>query len=581
MAIPQTFIDELLARVDIVDVIEQRIPLRKRGGNYVACCPFHNEKTPSFTVSQSKQIYHCFGCSASGNAISFLMNYEHLSFTETIEQLAVLVNMPLPEQSQQVKQKSSHTHLHQLLAEVTHHYQKQLRQHPEAQQAIAYLKQRGLTGTIAKTYAIGYSLNAWDDLLKNFPGQQELLLSCGMLIKNDKGRYYDRFRGRIMFPIRNRRGHIIGFGGRIIEQGEPKYLNSPESPIFHKGTELYGFYEACQANRYLDRLVIVEGYLDVIALAQYGITNAVATLGTATTAEHLNKLFRHTKELVFCFDGDQAGHAAAWKALELVLPFMEDGRHVRFLLLPKEHDPDSYIRAVGTDSFAKQVASATSLADFLFDKLTQNIDIESPAGKAQLIKNMAERLTLLPKGSLQYILIEQLAKVLRISTAALQNMLQDSAKAVPVTPTLPQQPAAILNMPSLVRHAITILIQHPQLASQLQIQSSLATSESKGSTFLAELISLLKQNPQLTTGALLEHWRDHAYSKQLKSLVTRQLNIAAEDLLTELQATLQRLSEEQQFQALWQKYQRGILSQAEKSQLLQLLQTQKRGMSSE
>lgn len=406
MAIPQAFIDELLSRTDIVEVVDQRIPLRKRGSNHMACCPFHNEKTPSFSVSQTKQIYHCFGCGAGGNAISFLMNYDKLSFSEAIEHLASAIGLSLPAENKPLSKNSSNHNLYDLLAQIAVYYQKQLRQHPDAQCAIDYLKQRGFTGTIAKTFEIGYVPEAWDSLSKAFPHRQEQLFSCGMLIKNEQGRYYDRFRGRIMFPIRNQRGKVIGFGGRIIEKGEPKYLNSPETSVFHKGSELYGLYEACQANRQLERILIVEGYLDVIALAQYGITYAVATLGTATSPEHLKKLFRYTKELVFCFDGDSAGQSAAWKALEQALPFMEDGRQVRFLILPSGHDPDSYIRTLEPTQFISQITTAMPLEDFLFNKLRQDINLDSSAGKAQLVKEISERLDLLPKGSLKPILLE-------------------------------------------------------------------------------------------------------------------------------------------------------------------------------
>ncbi|MDF2867691.1 MAG: hypothetical protein K0S11_1161 [Gammaproteobacteria bacterium] len=575
MAIPQSFIDELLNRTDIVEVVDQRIPLRKRGSNHTACCPFHNEKTPSFSVSQSKQIYHCFGCGAGGNAISFLMNYDKLGFTEAIEQLANAIGLPLPEENKsQSKNLNSH-HLHDLLAQIAIYYQKQLRQHPDAQCAIDYLKQRGFTGAIAKTFGIGYVPEAWDSLSKAFPRQQEHLLSCGMLIKNDQGRCYDRFRNRIMFPIRNQRGKVIGFGGRIIEKGEPKYLNSPETPLFHKGSELYGLYEACQANRQLERILIVEGYLDVIALAQYGITYAVATLGTATTPEHLKKLFRYAKELVFCFDGDAAGQSAAWKALEITLPFMEDGRQVRFLILPPGHDPDSHIRTLEPEDFASQVAAAMPLEDFLFNKLRQGINLESSTGKAQLVKEVSERLNLLPKGSLKPILLEQLAKLLKLNTTTMQQMLQNRVKPEGKTKTPLQRPLITArSAPSLVRHAIAILLQYPQLLNQLAVIPDFNQTDAKGLAFLFELITLLKANPNYTTGSLLEHWRDHAYSKQLKNLATYQLNGSPQDLLQELQDALTRLMEEQQLQALWEKYQQGQLADTEKTLLYQMLKNQ-------
>jgi DNA primase len=574
MAIPQAFIDELLSRLDIVELIDQRIPLRKRGSNYIAPCPFHNEKTPSFTVSQSKQIYHCFGCGAGGNAISFLMNYERLSFTESIEQLALAFNIPLPEQNKPIGKTATNDSLYEVLANASQYYQQQLRHHPEA---IAYLKQRGFTGAIAKTFGLGYAPNAWDNVSKALSDRPMQLLDCGLLVKTDKGKLYDRFRGRIMFPIRNQRGKTIGFGGRIIEQGEPKYLNSPETKVFHKGTELYGLYEACQATRHLSRLVIVEGYLDVLALAQHDISYAVATLGTATTPDHLKKLFRHTTELVFCFDGDTAGQAAAWKALEIALPFMEDGRQIRFLLLPQGHDPDSYVRTLEPGVFAKQIASAMPLEDFLFGRLSQQIDIGSPAGKAQLVKQIGERLDLLPPGSLRPILIEQLAKTLRVNSNAVQQMLQSSRKPLKRSDYAEnkQQKAKIIQQsPSLVRHAIAILLQYPKLAARMQSLPQLDSTVSKGLGFLQELLQLLKLNPNFTTGAIIEHWREHNFHKYLKNLATHPLNGTAEDLYKELDNAFSRLIEEQQFQALWNKYRQGQLSPTEKNQLYQMLKSQ-------
>lgn len=575
MAIPQAFIDELLSRTDIVEVVDQRIPLRKRGSNHMACCPFHNEKTPSFSVSQTKQIYHCFGCGAGGNAISFLMNYDKLSFSEAIEHLASAIGLSLPAENKPLSKNSSNHNLYDLLAQIAVYYQKQLRQHPDAQCAIDYLKQRGFTGTIAKTFEIGYVPEAWDSLSKAFPHRQEQLFSCGMLIKNEQGRYYDRFRGRIMFPIRNQRGKVIGFGGRIIEKGEPKYLNSPETSVFHKGSELYGLYEACQANRQLERILIVEGYLDVIALAQYGITYAVATLGTATSPEHLKKLFRYTKELVFCFDGDSAGQSAAWKALEQALPFMEDGRQVRFLILPSGHDPDSYIRTLEPTQFISQITTAMPLEDFLFNKLRQDINLDSSAGKAQLVKEISERLDLLPKGSLKPILLEQLAKLLKLNTVTMQQMLQNRARANKKNITSLQRPTTTTrSAPSLVRHAIAILLQYPQLLNHLTSIPDFNQPEAKGLVFLVELITLLKTHPHYTTGNLLEYWRNHAYSQQLKNLAAYPLNGSQQDLLQELQDAFIRLNEEQQLQVLWEKYQQGHLADVEKAQLYQMLKNQ-------
>jgi DNA primase len=344
--IPRDFIDQLLNRVDIVDFIDSRITLRKKSGNnFFACCPFHNEKNPSFSVSQPKQFYYCFGCGAHGNAIDFLMQYDRLNFPEAIEALAKQVGMEVPKQSispQQAEKAAAQQSLYELLAQVAKFYQSQLRTH---NRAIEYLKQRGVSGEIAKSFAIGVAPQGWDNLLQKI-GQhaKQALLEVGMLIKKEEGGCYDRFRDRIMFPIHDRRGRIIGFGGRIIDQGEPKYLNSPETPLFQKGHELYGLYQALQANRQLERIIVVEGYMDVIALFQHDITYAVATLGTATSSSHIERLLRHTAEIIFCFDGDQAGRSAAWRALQVTLPLMRDGIQVRFLFLPEGEDPDSLVR---------------------------------------------------------------------------------------------------------------------------------------------------------------------------------------------------------------------------------------------
>ncbi len=355
--IPQSFIDDLMNRIDIVEVIDGRVPLKKTGREYTACCPFHNEKTPSFTVSPTKQFYHCFGCGAHGTAIGFLMEYEHLSFPESVEELARLAGVPMeyegPSPNEPVRRKKDES-LYDLLAKVDQYYRQQLRQHPQSRRAVDYLKQRGVSGEIAAEFGLGFAPPGWDNLERQL-GQsaevREKLVSTGMLIKKDSGGSYDRFRDRIMFPIRDRRGRTIAFGGRILpdnqEKGDKppaKYLNSPETPLFHKGQELYGLYEARQALRDITRLMVVEGYMDVVALAQYGIRYAVATLGTATTEEHLHKLFRLTPEIVFCFDGDRAGREAAWRALNNALPVMREGRQIRFMFLPDGEDPDSYVR---------------------------------------------------------------------------------------------------------------------------------------------------------------------------------------------------------------------------------------------
>ena len=345
--IPPQFIDELLSRVDIVDIIDARVPLKKAGKNLHACCPFHNEKTPSFTVSPDKQFYHCFGCGAHGTAIGFLMEYDQLSFPESIQELADTVGMQVPV-TQQAALTPARQNLYDLMDKVSRYYVHQLQNHPQRQAFQGYIQQRGLSAETVAAFDIGMAPDGWDNVLRTFGNNQQSqdqLFEAGMLIKNDKGRTYDRFRDRLMFPIRDRRGRVIAFGGRVIDaDGTPKYLNSPETPIFHKGQELYGLYQARKANRRLERILIVEGYMDVIALAQFGINNAVATLGTATTSEHLRQLIRSAPEIIFCFDGDRAGKEAAWRAAENAMPILGGNFELKFIFLPEGQDPDTMIR---------------------------------------------------------------------------------------------------------------------------------------------------------------------------------------------------------------------------------------------
>ncbi|MEO0369271.1 MAG: DNA primase, partial [Pseudomonadota bacterium] len=423
--IPQYFIDQLLNRTDLVDLIDGYVPLKKAGNNYKACCPFHNEKTPSFTVSPQKQFYHCFGCGQSGTAISFLMEYDHLEFREAIEKLASAAGLEIPEeaQGQQIPApKTEGVDLYELMNEVNTFYQQQLRHHATKAAAVDYLLQRGLSGVIAKRFGLGFAPEGWDNLMsalgKSAP-KQKALMTTGMLTSNDKGRTYDRFRARIMFPIEDHRGRVVGFGGRVLDQGEPKYLNSPETPIFHKGSELYGLYAARGAIKETGCVLIVEGYMDVVALAEAGIDHAVATLGTATTPMHLQRLFRHSENLVFAFDGDRAGRAAAWKALETCLPTMEDGRTVSFMFLPDGEDPDSMVKKVGTESFNKLIDHATPITDFLVNHLAEQADLTRLDGRAKMAKLAKPLITKLPRGILRQLVIESVAKLVNTSPSEL------------------------------------------------------------------------------------------------------------------------------------------------------------------
>lgn len=421
--IPRTFIDTLLNRADIVQVIQQRVPLKKAGSNYKACCPFHSEKTPSFNVSPQKQFYHCFGCGASGDALKFIMAYDGLPFVEAVEQLAGMYGMEVPyeKRSQRaVEQQRQQQDLYEVMHSVAKYYRHQLRDHPHAEKAKTYLKQRGLSAEIAKAFVIGYAPDGWQNLqpaLKADAALTQQLIEAGMLIKNEEGRVYDRFRDRIMFPIRDIRGRVIAFGGRILGDGQPKYLNSPETPIFHKSHTLYGLYEMKQSRQNFDHIIVVEGYMDVVALAQFGVWNAVATLGTATTVEHLELLFRQVNEVVFCFDGDEAGIKAAWKALELCLPLMGEQRSVKFLFLPQGEDPDSTVRKEGVEGFQARVKSALSLSQFLIEGLQNQLKapLSSAEGRQHLVA-LATPFVQKSHGLYQFLLAEAVAEQVQLPT---------------------------------------------------------------------------------------------------------------------------------------------------------------------
>ncbi|MCV6627142.1 MAG: DNA primase [Cellvibrionaceae bacterium] len=452
--IPQSFLDDLLDRLDIVDVVDHRVKLKKSGKNYSACCPFHDEKTPSFTVSPDKQFYYCFGCGASGNALGFIMEYEHLDFPAAVEELAKLAGVEVPRENvktspAQKAREVQRQEILELLSQADDYYQGQLRDHPKKNQAINYLKGRGLSGAICKAFGIGFCPPGWDNLHKHCTAGQEggkhshttkRLEEAGLLVHNpEKQRHYDRFRERIMFPIRDRRGRVIGFGGRVLGDAKPKYLNSPETPVFHKGKELYGLWEARQALSQIPRLLVVEGYMDVVALAQYGIPYGVATLGTACGEEHLQLAFKHTQEVVFCFDGDEAGRNAAKRALTNSLPAMTDGRQIKFLFLDEGQDPDSYVRQIGTEKFLERLqTTASPLEDFLFDSLSEDLDPASMGGKALLSKRAAPLLNLLPKGVYRELMFNNLAKRTDLPLDTLMELIEQPLPKLEQTAT-PQQ----------------------------------------------------------------------------------------------------------------------------------------------
>ena len=517
--IPREFIDDLLTRADVVDVINARVPLKKKGREYGACCPFHNEKTPSFTVSPSKQFYHCFGCGVHGSVITFLMEYEHLDFVEAIESLADSMGIivpreqggkaPSPEQRQRSKD------LFTLLEEASDYYQLQLK---SSSQAVDYLKNRQLSGEVCKRFNIGYSLNGWDHTLKHFANNQahhyseQQLVDSGLVIQKDDGKIYDRYRDRIMFPIRNRKGQVIGFGGRVLGDELPKYINSPETTIFHKGRELYGFYEARKNTQKLDRIIVVEGYMDVIALAQFDISYAVATLGTATTQDHVKQLFRAVPEVIFCFDGDRAGREAAWRALENAMPVMQDGKEIRFLFLPDGEDPDTQVRKIGKEAFEENYQKASSLNAYFIENLHERFNITSDEGKARFIEEASKLLQLMPDTLVKDQLILRLAKQTSIDEKILRkrqlssniNVSRISNREVRQTP---------------IRNAISLLLNEPSLVINVQNIEEIVLSKLPGSDLLTTLIEALQENPNIKPIALLDRWKNTKFEAPLSQLM--------------------------------------------------------------
>ncbi|MHB1215465.1 MAG: DNA primase [Thiobacillus sp.] len=507
--IPRDFIDTLLVRVDIVDVIDRRVPLKKAGQNYQACCPFHSEKTPSFTVSPTKQFYHCFGCGAHGTAISFLMEYEHMGFPDAVAALAQDAGLPVPESGEPDRPKPPPA-LWDALEQAAQFYKKQLKQTPRA---IDYLKQRGLTGTIAARYGIGYAPDG-SPLKQVFPDYTaDALAASGLVIDGDRGRY-DRFRDRIMFPIRNAKGQIVGFGGRVLDQGEPKYLNSPETPLFHKGSELYGLFEARAAIKTAGRAIVVEGYMDVVALAQHGVEFAVAALGTATTPIHARTLLRHTDHLIFAFDGDKAGRKAAWRALENTLEALQDGKDVSFLFLPEGEDPDSYIRSNGQAAFLHLLDTDTlPLSAFLVRELSRGRKLDSQEGRAALIKAA--------KPLLEKIAAPLLARLIQRQIAELANLQADELGLMGVRPSATRRTAPRPQRrpaPSRVRSLARTLLMNPQRAAE--VDPCWLDANDPLSERLHELLGWLRGVENLSLPALAEAARGSALESLIDELMT-------------------------------------------------------------
>ncbi|MFA3793094.1 DNA primase [Aliiglaciecola sp. SL4] len=528
--IPKDFIDDLIARTDIVELIDSRVKLKKAGKNYQACCPFHSEKSPSFTVSQEKQFYHCFGCGAHGNAISFVIEYDRLEFPEAVEELARFHSLEVPREQggkpgPTPQQKAQIADDYQLMEQASRFFEHQLKQHAQKNKPIDYLKQRGLSGEIVKAFGIGYAPPEWDGIYKQFgtsPEKQQQLLDLKLITENDNRRRYDFFRDRIMFPIRDKRGRVIGFGGRVLEDGGPKYLNSPETRIFHKGHELYGFYQAKQANRKLERLMIVEGYMDVVALAQYGIDYAVASLGTSTTPEHIQMLFRAAPEIICCYDGDRAGRDAAWRALENALPQLKDGVEMKFLFLPDGEDPDTLVRQTGKEQFETLLREkSVPLSQFFFENLIQQFNVGSSEGKAALTKAANEYIEQINAENLVVLLKEELRKKIKgdsYKADILQDIKQANriGKAQKLDYQLPNK-----NNMSPVRKLLRLLLLHPNLAKQHpDIQpAALNPDFIKGLHVLIKMQQFCASQSDINTGHVLEHFRGDPEAKFLQQLL--------------------------------------------------------------
>jgi len=520
--IPQDFIDDLIARADIVEVVGRRVPLKKAGREFKACCPFHGEKTPSFTVSPGKGFYHCFGCGAHGTAIGFLMEFDHMSFVEAIESLASSMGVEVP-RNESDQPARHYDELFSLMDSVARHWQSCLKDAPAA---VEYVKNRGIDGPTAKRFGIGYAPEGWSNVLDKFGKSDEAiekLLATGLIIRKDNGKHYDRFRDRIMFPIRDARGRTIGFGGRVMGDDEPKYLNSPETVLFHKGRELYGLYEARQALRNIERLVVVEGYMDAVALARHGIDFSVATLGTATTSEHLNRLFRLTENVYFAFDGDRAGKKAAWRALENALPQVREGRQIRFVFLPDGHDPDSYVNEHGADTFIKIMDEGLALSEFLIEELTSQVDMKTVDGRARLAELAAPLINTIPAGIYRELLVESLAEAVGLTAAKLDGLLKDGSSAGetgrkrrPSAVRIRQQ-TLVAGSPSVVRRAITLVLNHPEAGQDLDV-GKLGDLKRPGVDLLAALIEIVQAEPNITTAGLLERWRHDDQGRHLGKL---------------------------------------------------------------
>ena len=567
--IPDAFIDDLLARTDIVEVINARVPLKRQGKEYASRCPFHDERSASFTVSPTKQFYHCFGCGAHGTAISFLMNYDRLEFLDAVDELAKRAGMEIPRDTQQREARPDSAPMYDALDAASRFFVRALAGNDGAR---AYLDGRGLDGEIRDTFAIGYAPDGFsslkDALGKDDPRRIAVLEKVGLLSKNDRGHSYDKFRDRVIFPIHDRRGRVIAFGGRVLKpEDSPKYLNSPETPLFHKGRELYGLWQVRQANQKIERLVVVEGYMDVVSLFQFGVPQAVATLGTATTPDHAELLFRNAPDVFFCFDGDAAGRRAATRAMESVLPRMRDGRQAFFLFLPDGEDPDTIVRTEGAAGFEARLAQATPLSTFFFDTLGEGINLSTLDGKARLAERAKPMLGQIPDGAFADLMRQRLSELTGIGAA--------NPAAQPAAPRM-QRGGRGAPPPkrSLVRHAIALLLQKPGLAAGLPPPYPFVALRQPGIELLTELIAIGSVRPDITTGVLLSQFDEREEAPALRKLAMQALagdEVSWAQELHDVIGQLDRQVLQQRIDDLLGQQREGTLDAAGKQMLRDLL----------
>ena len=571
--IPQDFIDDLVQRIDIIEVISNQIEIKKAGREYKGLCPFHTEKTPSFTVSQEKGFYHCFGCGAHGTALGFLMDYGNQTFIEAIEELSKIAGVEIPKTKQDRAKNKKNKSLQELTAEIMGQFIQNLSQ---SEKAIAYLKNRNIDGKTAKKFSIGFANDSWDDILKKFGTSDtrvKKLLDCGLIIKKDDSGYYDRFRNRIMFPIRDNKGNVLGFGGRIIDDGEPKYLNSPETQLFKKGQLLYGMFESKEALRSSSEAIIVEGYTDVIALSMNGFGNALATLGTATTDTHIKNVFRFANKITFCFDGDRAGKDAAWKTCEICLPNLTAKKEVGFLILPDNQDPDQIIASSGPQLLKKLLDDALPLSDFLIQTIKKEFAVNTINGRAMAAEKSMSLVNKIPGGIYKDLMIEKIASELKMKVSQLKNIRTQARMGNIQRKSSPLKEKDYRRRPSLIRQAIKILIHYPDLAKNINLEKTFHFIDDKGIKVFDEILNFIQSRESIKSATISEHFQDKNIRVQLKKMIAEPLLISEQEATNELNEIVTRLYEKNQnaeFKALVNKAKDNELSQTERDRFLEL-----------